>query len=91
MATSRKPTKMKNASKSKAPKRKALSPPSINSSSPPPQVISNSVTAFVIVTVLGAALYVILSGHYGEGPLKWAYGIAGTILIWRLRQPTGSP
>jgi hypothetical protein len=32
------------------------------------------------VILLGASLYVILSGGYDEGTRKWAFGLVGTIL-----------
>ena len=34
----------------------------------------------VVILVLGAALYVILSGKYPDADRKWAYGVVGAIL-----------
>jgi hypothetical protein len=34
----------------------------------------------IVLAILGAALYVILSGGYDDADRKWAYGAAGLIL-----------
>ncbi len=39
----------------------------------------------VSLTVLGSALYVILSNNYEEGAEKWAFGAAGTVIGFWLR------
>lgn len=39
----------------------------------------------VQVTILGAALYVILSAPHEDATLKWAFGIIGILLGQRIR------
>ena len=36
--------------------------------------------------VLAAALFVILSGRYGDAEAKWAFGVVGTILGYWLKK-----
>ena len=45
--------------------------------------IRNSV---VIISILLAALFVILSKHYDDAVQKWAFGIVGTVLGMVLRR-----
>jgi hypothetical protein len=45
--------------------------------------IRNSV---VIISILLAALFVILSNHYDDAAQKWAFGIVGTVLGIVLRR-----
>jgi hypothetical protein len=33
-----------------------------------------------------SALYIVLSNHYGQDSLKWAYGILGTLIGYWLRK-----
>jgi hypothetical protein len=47
------------------------------------QNIRNSV---VIICILLAALFVILSKHYDDAAQKWAFGIVGTVLGIVLRR-----
>jgi hypothetical protein len=47
--------------------------------------VDESMPAFVSLIVLAASIYVILSGRYGEGQNKWAFGSVGMILGYWLR------
>lgn len=47
--------------------------------------------AFILVAVLGTALYIILSKDYDDGAQKWAFGVIGSIIgFWfRPEKETG--
>jgi hypothetical protein len=42
--------------------------------------------SLVIICILLAALFVILSKHYDDAAQKWAFGIVGTVLGLVLRR-----
>lgn len=43
-------------------------------------------TVAVTAVVLVSALYIVLSGHYGQDSLKWAYGAIGTVIGYWLKR-----
>jgi len=47
---------------------------------------SDVMPVVVSIAVLGAALYVVLSGSYAEAAQKWAFGAIGTILGYWLNR-----
>jgi hypothetical protein len=43
--------------------------------------------SLLVTTAVGAAaLYIVLSNHYGQDSLKWAYGVVGTVMGYWLKR-----
>ncbi|GAA5442654.1 hypothetical protein Misp06_00828 [Microbulbifer sp. NBRC 101763] len=47
--------------------------------------LSKHMSELISLIVLVCALYIIISGSYGEGEQKWAYGVIGTIIGYWLK------
>jgi Mg2+/citrate symporter len=48
--------------------------------------VSKWMAPLISLIVLAAALFVILSGRYGDAEAKWAFGVVGTILGYWLKK-----
>jgi hypothetical protein len=52
---------------------------------------STIMAVLIPLLILCASLYIMLSNHYSEELVKWAYGMTGTVMgIW-IRQGIKSP